>query len=478
MRENLKLYQWQSDSVEKFRNCTEAFYMADMGTGKSGAAITLWRKWCENENGLLRTLIISPTVTLQNWKNEFSVFSNVRAHNILVLDSGSGKGKAKQVQETTGALIVITNYEAILNEELFVSLHDNLRPSVIICDESHYIKTHNSKRTKLVLELSKRCKYKILMSGTPLLNRCTDLFSQFLVLDGGMTLGTNYYVFQNKYMVDKNANWKGRNKYFPKWENNPEKEKELQDKVFTKSVRVMKSECLDLPPLIKLKETIPMSPEQKKAYDTFKRDLLVFIDRQREDGTPLAVIAELAITKAMKLLQIANGFAIAEDKIVQRYPCPKLDRMMEKILELYENHKIILWCSFKEHYKMISERLKEHNIKHVFLTGEQSTKEKQESIQDFCNDKSIPCIIANRGAGGVGCNLVESDYAINVSRNFKLSEELQSESRNYRGGSERHETIIKLDLVTEGSIEEDVVTALNNKEELSSRILDILKEEA
>lgn len=83
--------------------------------------------------------------------------------------------------------------------------------------------------------------------------------------------------------------------------------------------------------------------------------------------------------------------------------------------------------------------------------------------------------ICNRRAGGVGVNLVAASHSIVYSRNFSLEEELQSEARNYRSGSERHESIVKIDLAVKDSIDEEVMLALKNKEQVSTQVLDMVK---
>jgi SNF2 family DNA or RNA helicase len=84
-------------------------------------------------------------------------------------------------------------------------------------------------------------------------------------------------------------------------------------------------------------------------------------------------------------------------------------------------------------------------------------------------------MIAQRTAGGIGVNLVGASYSIIFSRDFSLNAELQSEARNHRGGSQIHDKIIKIDLITENSIEKEVVKALNNKEEIASKIIDVIR---
>ena len=89
----------------------------------------------------------------------------------------------------------------------------------------------------------------------------------------------------------------------------------------------------------------------------------------------------------------------------------------------------------------------------------------------FRTDPEVGVMIANQGAGGVGVNLVEAGYSIYYSKGFKLEDDLQSEARNYRGGSEIHEKVTRIDLVATGTIDELVTEALENKMQISENIL-------
>ena len=137
---------------------------------------------------------------------------------------------------------------------------------------------------------------------------------------------------------------------------------------------------------------------------------------------------------------------------------------------------VILWCAFKYDYEQLSKICKELEYEHVFITGGMSLEDKQEAIRTFSGEENCPVVIANRRAGGIGINLVEASHSIVYSRNFSLGDELQSEARNHRGGSEMHDKIIKIDIVARGTIDELVLEALSNKQKLSDRIVDWAKE--
>lgn len=472
----VKPYAHQLEALDTFYHLKDNLYLWDMGTGKTGGAILNARMRYLQNGRMLRTLIITPPVTVMNWAEEFGLFSRIPKHRVHPLNQKTTKKKAECVYSEVipqhDGAVVITNYEALLSEDFFRAV-EVWCPELIIMDEIHYLKNPKSKRSKLCQRLANNSLYRIGLTGTPILNNVMDIYGIFRTIDNGKTFGTNEYVFQSKFLIDMNASWKGRSNYFPKWVNNPKTYPELNEKIYRIAIRKLKSECLDLPELVKITRKCGMSTEQKKAYEEMTRDFLTFVDTHEGKES---VTANLAVTKAMKLLQIASGFVQTDEKNpIEFKSVPKLDLMTELVEEIHTQHKIIIWCSFIHNYRMIGRKLTELGIKHVFLTGEQNISEKQDAVDAFNKDPTVRVIVANRAAGGTGVNLTAASYSIVYSRNFSLAEELQSEARNYRGGSEIHESIVKIDLCTEGTVEEGALQALQNKHQVSTDVIDMVR---
>jgi SNF2 family DNA or RNA helicase len=474
-------YKHQLDAVEFFDSMKDGNLFFEMGTGKTGTAIMVYRNWCRREARLLRCLVVAPSVVLHNWKDEFDFFSKISKDIIFPLAKGTGKDKAefmytKVIPNIEGA-IVVTNYEALLNKDLFTAI-ERWNPEVIIFDEVHYVKNSKAKRSKLCIRLAETSLYRLGLTGTPILKNTADVYGIFRVVDLGKTFGTNEYTFQSKYLIDKNA----RNPHvsFPSWVDNPKTYPEVQEKIYRKSLRKLKSECLDLPDLIKVVRYADWGTKQKSSYQALKKDFLAFIESKRSDGVPDTVTANLAIVKGLRLLQIASGFVMTDDNNIHEFEeVPRL-RLVEELLEeivLQSEQKCILWCVFKHNYKMLSKVCTQLGIKHVFITGEQTTAEKRNSELAFQNDPTVKVVIANTSAGGVGINLTAASHSIVYSRGFNLAHHLQSEARNHRGGSEVHDKIVKIDIAIKDSIDEAVMQALSNKHQISTDVLDILREE-
>lgn len=468
-------YKWQKELFEMSMRHTDLAVLADMGTGKSGATVNVLRGQYTLSKRVKKTLIISPLVTLYNWKNEFNIHSTVPQNRIHVL-SGSSKQKLKtffSAIENNPCQIIVMNYESILSDDIYKAMMA-WAPEILVLDEAHYVKNHKAKRSKLIHTIAEKASNRYLLTGTPIANKITDIFMLFKILDGGETFGTNFYAFQRKYMYDENQAWSHSQKYFPKWVPIPNMLDELQERIYRKGIRVMKKDCMDLPPRIQEVYPVALSPKQRKAYDEMERDYLTYVEDARAKGVS---VATTALTKALRLQQIVTGFVTDDEgKIIEFEDCPRLDALEELVLSLQENHKVIIWCSFVNNYKRIGEMLKRHKVNHVFITGDESLEEKETNMQVFNTDPDCRVSVCNRRAAGIGVNLVSADYSITYSRNYSLTEELQSQDRNYRGGSQIHEKITKIDLCALDTVDEIVTEALINKQDIATKVIDIVKQ--
>lgn len=473
------LYQWQIGAVDLSKRLPNIALFCEMGCGKSRATIEILRSKYTANKRLMKTLIIAPPIVLYNWKNEILKYSKIREDQIIVLDKTGAAVKKQFMDQVYDAptntflpKIIITNYDKFQNEDI-LSLFLSYVPEILIADESHKLKNHQSKRAKNIVKISDLCSHKYILTGTPILNSPMDVFFQYRVLDGGQTFGKNFFVFRSKFFEDLNASWSSKAAHFPKYEIRAETYGELSRLMYSKAIRVTKDEVLDLPPLVIENVPVALGKEQARMYKELERDFITYVKELKTSDKSAAIVARLAITKALRLQQLLTGVCATEDgSEILLSDNPRLDRLEELLLELTPNHKNIVWTCFKYNYKQISRVCEKYKIKYVMLTGEQTALEKHKAAEAFNTDPSIRVIIANRSAGGVGISLTAASYSISYSRNFSLGDEIQSESRNHRKGSEIHERIVKINLIAEGTIDRIVLDALENKQNVANAILE------
>lgn len=438
-------------------------------SGKTAPSVHFMKTMMNKHKQVLPTLILCPPVVIDNWVKEIQMHSKIDEKYIHCL-TGPGKDRLKIMKSETG--IFITNYEALLMADVFAEMVKLLAKenSIFICDEIHRCKDMGAKRTKKAISLSDLAQYRLGLTGTPVLNNPMDLFSQCRIIDRGHHFGSNFYAFRAKYFYDKNRAMP-RDRYFPDWKLLPNSIEEIKEILSKFTMAVKKKDCIDLPPLVKKRITVELSPEQRRLYDSMKEDLIATLTT--DDGHVHASIAELAITKALRLQQIVSGILRVEGddgvSTLRIQDNPRKAALKELLSDIAPFHKVLVWSVFKDNYEDIRSVCESLSLPYVEVHG--GIKDKQDAVKRFIEDDSIRVYIGHPMSGGIGLNLVEASYSIYYTRNFSLEQRLQSEARNYRGGSMIHEKITQIDIVAPGTIDELVLRALEDKTELSCKIL-------
>ena len=467
VKEKIKLWEHQRTGVKKALEQRDFALFFEQGCGKSAATINILRQHYEQNKRLMRTLILGPVVIMENWRREIQAHSNVGTY-VQIL-SGSEKQRLKKFElfkDSKPSTIFITNYEALNMKELLQALL-KWKPEILVCDESQRLKNPSAKRTKYAALLADQTLHNYILSGTPILNSAMDIYGQYRVLDRGETFGRNFDRFRAQYFYDENAGMPAQ-KHFPKWVTRTGAVKEFNELIYKKAMRVTKLECLDLPPLVKVRVSVGLAKEQQRIYDEMKAEFIAYLQ------TGEAVVAQIAITKALRLQQIVSGYVKTDQGVeIPLSDNPRLEALEELLEDRAHSEKIIVWACFNENYAQIAKICQKLRLDYVELHGGVSSKDRQNNIDKFQLDPKCRIMIANAGAGGVGINLTASSCMIFYSRGFSLEHDLQAEARNHRGGSEIHDKVTRIDLVAEGTIDEIICNALANKMDLSTQILSL-----
>jgi SNF2 family DNA or RNA helicase len=461
------LWEHQKQGIELGKKCPDLALLFEMGTGKTRTALEVLRARMNENRKILRTLIVGPSAVVYNWRDEIQKYTKIPLDKVFVLQ-GALTDRLKMVNVLPKDSIFITNYEALANQK-FASAFLSYPPEFLILDESHRVKGPTALRTKALIKISDQMgnlavKYRMILTGTPVLNNEMDLFAQYRILDGGKRLGKNFFEFRARYFEDKNK-FMPKHAHFPKWVTKLSAKEDLKKLISQISIHAAKDECLDLPPLVRTMIPVDMSLEQKRAYNDMKSDFLAVC----KDGV---AVAQLAITKALRMQQILSGFMKLDDGSVYRFNANPRAAALEELLEdITPKNKVIVWSVFHEDHEVVRNICKKLGIQYAELTGE--IKDKQGQINAFQSDDGVRVMVASQAAGGTGVNLTAANYMIYFSRGYSLEHDLQSEARAYRGGSERHTSITRIDLVSEGTLDVAVLKALQSKKDLSTDILQL-----
>lgn len=442
------------------------------GTGKSRTVIEILRRKCNDQKRLFRTLIFAPPIVLENWRNEWKKYTNIQGSQVTVL-AGSGKKRLELFQANADKVghIFITNYESLLMEPLFDAF-TKWMPEAVVWDEAHRLANYKSKRSKLAAKLCNKATPRplvYLLTGTPVMNSPMDIFQPFLIMDNGETFGSNFFVFRSKYFRDFNAGM-NKFKYFPNWKPLPTAAADLSEKMKARSMCVRKEDCLDLPPVVEQVISVEVDPKTRAIYNDLMKD---FVALFQKNGESHAVVANMAMVKGLRLMQLASGF-LKTDAGVEMPAAEGWSAKQEALAELLEGlqgRKVIIWAIFTYNYRQIREVLTKLGIKWLELNGEMGPQKNREAAALFESSDEYQCVIAHPESAGEGLNLISASEMISYSRDFSLRRWDQLCARNYRGGSEIHEKITRYIIVAKNTIEEKVAEKLLAKEEISNEVL-------
>ena len=463
----MALWKHQIEAIQRAegRDCFALLF--DVGAGKTRCTIEILRDRYKTEGRLLRTLIICPLIVTRNWLAEFQKFSKIPKERIVILEGTEKKRCERLVLDVfpDPDKIVIINYDALAVMKKLMSLIHTWKPEVVVADEMHLLKNPKAERTKEAWKISKVARFRYGLTGTPILNNPMDIFSQWYFLDHGKTFGDNFFAFRGKYFVDKNSNMP-KHMYFPKWDIRKGAVDDIKQKLQETSMAVKKEDALDLPPLIKQMVYVEMSPKQKKHYLEMKDDLITFFKSADKPSVALN-----SLTKSLRLMQICSGFLKLENGDVVDFSENPKAHALEELLESILPNKVIVWCVFKKDYEAVRKVCAKLDVFYVECHGDTSNADKFRNVERFNSDDNVKVFIGHPQSLGIGINLVAAKYMVYYSRSFSLGDDVQSEARNYRAGSEVHEKVTRYDIVIRGTIDEKCVDALHNKKQISDSVI-------
>ena len=233
----------------------------------------------------------------------------------------------------------------------------------------------------------------------------------------------------------------------------------------------MKEDCLDLPAKIYSPRHIELSKEQEKAYN----DLATFAIAQLEGQT---LTVNNTMTMLLRLHQITCGYLPTDDG--QGEPIPLKNNRMDELLSVLEETegKVIIWANYRYSIFDIEKNLKKKFGEDTVVTyfGDTKDQDRQEIVKTFQDEESpVRFFVANQQTGGYGLTLTAASTVVYYSNNYDLEKRIQSEDRAHRIGQKNNVTYI--DIICEGTVDENIVSSLRNKIDLASQSLgETLKE--
>lgn len=400
-----------------------------------------------------RLLIVAPLSITGVWAEEFAKFAAF-PYTLLVLEGSSDKKrKAIRAFSGDGLNVLVINYESVWRLEKELA---QWHPDMIIADEGHKIKTHNTSASKAMHRLGVVAEYKMLLTGTPVTNKAIDIFSQYKFLDTAI-FGNSFYSFRSKYF-----HMTGYGQHTPVLKE--EMEEEFTRRMHSIAFRATKAECLDLPETTDIVRKVVLEPSAMKIY----RELVEQSYAELMDGG--AVTAPNVLTRLLRLSQLTGGFLGSDDSTaVEAVSTAKLS-ILEEIVEaaMQEDRKLVVIARFVPEIQSIKKMLDKKGIDYSIIMGE--VKDRDEQVHRFQNDPAVQVFIGQIATAGMGITLTAASTMVFYSLDYSMSNYEQCRARIHRAGQKFPCTYIHL--AAEGTVDEKVMQALKNKASLAKSLID------
>lgn len=431
--ENLKatLRDYQIEGFEFFNTLANYNFggiLADeMGLGKTvqTLAFLLFKKG-------KRSIVITPTSLIFNWKNEFEKFTpDIK----LGIAYGNKITREKILENINEYDVILTSYGTYKND---IDKYDNLKFDFCIIDEAQNIKNPDSIITNAIKKINAEVKFAL--TGTPVENNLMELWSIFDFVMPGYLYSKHKFekIFANS---DKNSS-------------------QLKNLIKPFMLRRTKKEVMDeLPDKIEQKFYVELEKEHKRAYKSFVNLIKRRILENNEDN--ITVFSYLT-----KLRQLS----IAPEIIVKNYKGKnsKLEILMN-IIKSNKTRKILVFSQFTKVLNLIGNRLNEENISYSYIDGKIDAKKRLELVEEFNNTDKNKVFLISLKAGGTGLNLTSASMIIHFDPWWNPAVEDQASDRAHRIGQKNVVDVIKL--ISKDTVEEKVIEMQEIKKDIIDDII-------
>lgn len=417
----------------------------DMGLGKTIQTLAMLQKVKEDDQLLgtqTTSLIIMPTSLIYNWLTEAKKFTpklKILAH--------TGTNRNKDVANFANYDIIITTYGVT---RVDVDELKNFYFNYIILDESQNIKNPSSKSFKAVRSL--KSKHKLILSGTPVENSVSDLWSQLTFLNPGL-LGTQAFFFEEYVQaIEKKKD--------------EEKARKLQSIIKPFVLRRTKEQvAAELPPKTEQVIYCDMSEDQAAYYEktksAYRNDLLQSMD----DGTFAKKQVQL-LQGLTALRQLANHPVMIDGEYIS--DSGKFENVIHTLDNVLKGgHKVLVFSQFVKHLDIFKKHFEAENIPFAYLDG--ATRNRGEIVSEFQQNTDLKVFLISIKAGGVGLNLTQADYVFILDPWWNPAVEQQAIDRTHRIGQDKKVFIYKF--IAKDTVEEKILALQNRKKSLANSLI-------
>jgi len=436
------LLPYQLDGIAFAAHAGRAILADDMGLGKTIQGVGL-AEMLAREVGIRKVLVVCPASLKSQWKNEIERFCDREAQLV------TGASAHRRQHYAGDCFFTICNYEQVLRDILDI---EQTKWDLIILDEGQRIKNWESKTARVIKGL--RSTFALVLSGTPLENRLEDLYSVVQFIDQ-RRLGPGFRFFNQHRVVNEKGKILG-------YKNLEQLRQNLKPILLR---RTRDSVKLELPP--RTTEIVRITPtDEQLGVHAAHMQIVATIVRRKF----LTEMDMLRLRIALLMCRMSANSTILVNKEPPGYSS-KLEHLAGLFDELFDEagRKVVLFSEWTGMLDLIQPLLTKNRLPFVRLDGSVPQKQRQGLVHEFQTNSKCKLFLTTN-AGSTGLNLQAANTVINVDLPWNPAVLEQRIGRAHRMGQTQPVQVYVL--VTEGTIEENLLQTLTAKKDLALAALD------
>ena len=443
---NFKPHNYQKYAVEYIKSHPVAAILLDMGLGKTVISLTAMADLLFDSFEVHKILVIGPLrVARDSWPMEVAKWEHLKHLTYAVAIGTPAERRAALERNADITIINRENVDWLVESGYFDF-------DMVVIDELSSFKNHTVKRFKALMKVRPKVNRIVGLTGTPSSNGLMDLWSEFRLLDMGERLGKFITRYREAFFMPDKRNSQMVFSYKPR----PDAEEEIYRRISDITISMKCTDHLNMPELISSQCEVVLSDDERKQYEKLKSELVLTLSAGE-------ITVSNAASLTNKLSQLSNGAIYDDDRNIVEFHQRKLDAL-EDIIESANGNPILVAYWFKHDLERIRKRFKVREIK------------SSQDIIDW-NAGKIPVAMIHPASAGHGLNL-QSGGSTLVWFGLTWSLELyqQTNARLWRQGQTSGTVVIQY-IITKGTIDERILTALNKKELTQNALIDAVKAE-
>lgn len=448
-----KPHAYQAHCIRKIEEIPKLGLFLDMGLGKTVTTLTAVKDLKYNRFEVRKVLVIAPKKVAEGtWTKEKDKWDHTRMLRVSqVLGS-----QAKRIRAlNTPADLYIINRENVV---WLVDYYRNAWPfDMVIVDESSSFKSHKAKRFKALASVGGLISRMVELTGTPSPNGLEDLWAQVYLLDGGERLGKRYTQFRERYFQPDR---RGPDGMVYSYEAKPGTQESILQKIADICISMKAEDYLQLPDITYHEIPVELDPKAKKAYLELERKMVLELP---EDEEEISVASAAALSN--KLLQLGNGAIYDEDRQYHEIHNCKIEAFLE-LIESLQGKPALVFYNFQH------DRIRMLNALGKMKLRVRELKTTQD--EDDWNAGKIDVLLTHPASSAYGLNLQQGGNHVvwfGLTWNYELY--TQANKRLHRQGQQ--EKVIVHHLICSGTRDEDVMDALQRKDDVQGWVMQSLK---